>query len=95
MIIDEAGMADALSLDTAVQFIIDRGGGVRLVGDDQRLAADPRLDWVAAPRRHHEPSLLLDSPPMAFMHFQCFAATGGAVLWITGHRDFQGAPVSQ
>jgi hypothetical protein len=32
-------MADTLSLDTAVQFIIGRGGSVRLVGDDQQLAA--------------------------------------------------------
>ena len=39
MIIDEAGMADTLSLDTAVHFIIGRGGSVRLVGDDQQLAA--------------------------------------------------------
>ena len=39
VIIDEAGMADTLTLDTAVQFVIDRGGSVRLVGDDQQLAA--------------------------------------------------------
>ncbi|HEY6685374.1 MAG TPA: AAA family ATPase [Propionibacteriaceae bacterium] len=39
VIIDEAGMADTVSLDTAVQFIIGRGGSVRLVGDDQQLAA--------------------------------------------------------
>ena len=39
MIIDEAGMADTLSLDTAVQFAINRGASVRLVGDDQQLAA--------------------------------------------------------
>jgi ATP-dependent exoDNAse (exonuclease V) alpha subunit len=39
VIIDEAGMADTLSLDTAVQFIIGRGGSVRLVGDDRQLAA--------------------------------------------------------
>jgi conjugative relaxase-like TrwC/TraI family protein len=39
VIIDEAGMADTLSLDTAVQFVISRGGSVRLVGDDQQLAA--------------------------------------------------------
>jgi ATP-dependent exoDNAse (exonuclease V) alpha subunit len=32
-------MADTLSLDTAVQFIISRGGSVRLIGDDQQLAA--------------------------------------------------------
>jgi hypothetical protein len=39
VIIDEAGMADTLSLDTAVKFIVQRGGSVRLVGDDQQLAA--------------------------------------------------------
>jgi AAA domain len=39
VIIDEAGMADTLSLDTAVQFAIGRGASVRLVGDDQQLAA--------------------------------------------------------
>ena len=39
MIIDEAGMADTLTLDAAVQFAIDRGASVRLVGDDQQLAA--------------------------------------------------------
>jgi hypothetical protein len=39
VIIDEAGMAETVSLDTAVQFVIGRGGSVRLVGDDQQLAA--------------------------------------------------------
>jgi conjugative relaxase-like TrwC/TraI family protein len=39
VIIDEAGMADTLTLDAAVQFVIDRGASVRLVGDDQQLAA--------------------------------------------------------
>jgi ATP-dependent exoDNAse (exonuclease V) alpha subunit len=39
VIIDEAGMADTLSLDIAVQFAIGRGASVRLVGDDQQLAA--------------------------------------------------------
>jgi ATP-dependent exoDNAse (exonuclease V) alpha subunit len=39
LIIDEAGMADTLSLDTAVQFAIGRGASVRLIGDDQQLAA--------------------------------------------------------
>jgi hypothetical protein len=39
VVIDEAGMADTLSLDAAVQFAIGRGGSVRLVGDDQQLAA--------------------------------------------------------
>jgi hypothetical protein len=39
VIIDEAGMADTLSLDTAVQYVIGRGGSARLIGDDQQLAA--------------------------------------------------------
>jgi conjugative relaxase-like TrwC/TraI family protein len=39
LIIEEAGMADTLSLDTAVQFAINRGASVRLIGDDQQLAA--------------------------------------------------------
>ena len=39
VIIDEAGMADTLSLDTVVQFAIDRGANVRLIGDDQQPAA--------------------------------------------------------
>ena len=39
VIIDEAGMADTLTLDTTVQFAIDRGASVRLIGDDQQLAA--------------------------------------------------------
>ena len=39
LIIDEAGMADTLTLDTAVQFAIGRGASVRLIGDDQQLAA--------------------------------------------------------
>ena len=39
VIIDEAGIANTLSLDTAVQFAVGRGANVRLVGDDQQLAA--------------------------------------------------------
>jgi hypothetical protein len=39
VLVDEAGMADTLSLDTAVDFVIGRGGSVRLIGDDQQLAA--------------------------------------------------------
>jgi hypothetical protein len=39
VIIDEAGMADTLSLDSAVQFALGRGANVRLIGDDQQLAA--------------------------------------------------------
>ncbi|SMX87187.1 DNA primase, catalytic core [Brevibacterium sp. Mu109] len=39
VVIDEAGMADTLSLDIAVSHILDRGGSVRLVGDDQQLGA--------------------------------------------------------
>jgi DNA primase catalytic core len=39
VIIDEAGTADTLSLDVAIEFIIRRGGSVRLIGDDQQLGA--------------------------------------------------------
>jgi hypothetical protein len=39
VVIDEAGMADTLSLDAAVAYIVDRGGSVRLIGDDQQLSA--------------------------------------------------------
>jgi ATP-dependent exoDNAse (exonuclease V) alpha subunit len=39
LIIDEAGMADTLSLDAAVRFALERGASVRLIGDDQQLAA--------------------------------------------------------
>ena len=39
VVIDEAGMADTITLDTAVDFVVGRGGSVRLVGDDQQLAA--------------------------------------------------------
>ena len=39
VLVDEAGMADTLSLDAAVRFIVSRGGSVRLIGDDQQLAA--------------------------------------------------------
>jgi hypothetical protein len=39
LIIDEAGMAGTLSLDAAVEFAVGRGASVRLVGDDQQLAA--------------------------------------------------------
>jgi conjugative relaxase-like TrwC/TraI family protein len=39
VVIDEAGMADTLSLDAAVSYILGRGGSVRLIGDDQQLSA--------------------------------------------------------
>ena len=52
MIIDEAGMADTLSLDAAVQFAINRGASVRLIGDDQQLAA---IGAGGAPRHHPQP----------------------------------------
>jgi hypothetical protein len=39
VLIDEAGLADTLSLDAAVGFIVGCGGSVRLIGDDQQLAA--------------------------------------------------------
>ncbi|WP_082606330.1 MobF family relaxase [Nocardioides sp. Root190] len=39
VIIDEAGMADTVSLDLAVASVLERGGSVRLIGDDQQLSA--------------------------------------------------------
>jgi len=39
VIIDEAGMADTLSLDTVIRHVLEQGGSVRLIGDDQQLAA--------------------------------------------------------
>jgi ATP-dependent exoDNAse (exonuclease V) alpha subunit len=39
VLIDEAGMADTLTLDAAIGFITGRGASVRLIGDDQQLAA--------------------------------------------------------
>ena len=39
VVIDEAGMAATTHLDTAIAFVLGHGGSVRLVGDDQQLAA--------------------------------------------------------
>jgi hypothetical protein len=39
VVVDEAGMADTLSLDKVIEFVVSRGGSVRLIGDDQQLAA--------------------------------------------------------
>ena len=39
VVIDEAGMADTLTLDKVVGFVTALGGSVRLIGDNQQLAA--------------------------------------------------------
>lgn len=39
VVIDEAGMADTITLDRAVSWLLDQGASVRLIGDDQQLAA--------------------------------------------------------
>ncbi len=39
VVIDEAGMAGTPELARAVAFVVARGGSIRLVGDDQQLAA--------------------------------------------------------
>jgi len=39
VLVDEAGMAGTLDLATAIDFVVARGGSVRLVGDDRQLAA--------------------------------------------------------
>ncbi|MDR1431191.1 MAG: relaxase domain-containing protein, partial [Propionibacteriaceae bacterium] len=39
VIIDEAGMANTLTLDAAITWILGRGASIRLIGDDQQLAS--------------------------------------------------------
>ncbi|MDQ4114543.1 MAG: relaxase domain-containing protein [Actinomycetota bacterium] len=39
VVIDEAGMADTLTLDRVVAFCLSRGATIRLLGDDQQLSA--------------------------------------------------------
>ena len=39
VIVDEAGMADTLTLDRVVGYCLHRGASVRLIGDDQQLGA--------------------------------------------------------
>jgi len=39
VVIDEAGMADTLTLDRVIAHVVDRGAVIRLIGDDQQLAA--------------------------------------------------------
>ena len=51
LLIDEAGMADTLTLDTAIGHVLDRGGRVCLVGDDQQLGAIGAGGILRRPRR--------------------------------------------
>ncbi|GAA6527865.1 MobF family relaxase [Intrasporangium sp. DVR] len=39
LVIDEAGMADTITLDRVIGFAVARGATARLIGDDQQLAA--------------------------------------------------------
>ncbi|MCD7053123.1 relaxase domain-containing protein [Rhodococcus sp. BH2-1] len=39
VVVDEAGMASTADLDRVIDFVLERGGSVRLVGDDQQLAS--------------------------------------------------------
>jgi DNA primase catalytic core len=39
VVLDEAAMADTLSLDAALTWVLGRGGSVRLIGDDRQLSA--------------------------------------------------------
>ncbi|WP_072691391.1 MobF family relaxase [Rhodococcus marinonascens] len=39
VVVDEAGMASTADLDRVIGFVLERGGNVRLVGDDQQLAS--------------------------------------------------------
>ncbi|MEE2061806.1 MobF family relaxase [Rhodococcus artemisiae] len=39
IVVDEAGMASTADLDRVIEFVVSRGGSVRLIGDDQQLAS--------------------------------------------------------
>ncbi|WP_269779757.1 MobF family relaxase [Mycobacterium intracellulare] len=39
LIVDEAGMASTMDLDTVISYALARGASVRLIGDDQQLAS--------------------------------------------------------
>lgn len=39
VVVDEAGMAGTAELGTVIDFVVGRGGSVRLIGDDRQLAA--------------------------------------------------------
>jgi conjugative relaxase-like TrwC/TraI family protein len=39
LVVDEAAMADTITLDRVIGFALERGATVRLIGDDQQLAA--------------------------------------------------------
>lgn len=39
VLIDEAGMSGTLDLDSTIRYITERGGSVRLIGDDQQLSS--------------------------------------------------------
>ncbi|WP_165700076.1 MobF family relaxase [Ornithinimicrobium ciconiae] len=39
VVVDEAGMADTLTLDRVITHVLARGASIRLIGDDQQLAA--------------------------------------------------------
>lgn len=39
VLLDEAGMADTLSLDRVLDYLLNKGASVRLIGDDQQLAS--------------------------------------------------------
>jgi conjugative relaxase-like TrwC/TraI family protein len=39
LVVDEAGMADTITLDRVIDFAVEHGATVRLIGDDQQLAA--------------------------------------------------------
>ncbi len=66
VIIDEAGMAGTPDLATAIDHVISRGGSVRLVGDDQQLAAIGAGGVCATSPRHTARSTL--SQVMRFTH---------------------------
>ncbi len=53
IMVDEAGMADTLSLAELVDLVIDRGASIRLVGDDHQLSAIGAGGVLRDLQRHH------------------------------------------
>jgi hypothetical protein len=59
VLIDEAGMADTLTLERAITYAIDHGATIRLLGDDQQLSA-VGAGGILRDLAHHHGALRLD-----------------------------------
>ncbi|MCF4122058.1 relaxase domain-containing protein [Antribacter sp. KLBMP9083] len=61
VLVDEAGMADTLTLDRVIGYALERGASVRLIGDDQQLAAIGAGGILRDLTRHHD-AVRLEAP---------------------------------